>query len=240
MTTDKQRTAGVLGGMGPDATVDFMASVIKLAPASKDQDHVHMIVDHNPQVPDRQAAMRGDSAPVNAALIAMARRLETAGADFLVMPCNTAHAFLDGIEDAVGIPLIHIIDETVREIDSANPLAKQIGVLATSACIEADLYQQAIARSGREAVLLNSSAQSVLMDLIMQIKSGDRSTPVENAMARLAGELVRQGAELIIAGCTEIPLVLQDALCAVPVLSSTAVLARRTVALATGKRSLAQ
>ena len=233
-------TAGVLGGMGPDATVDFMATVIRLVPASRDQDHVHMIVDHNPHVPDRQVAMRGDNAPVTTELIAMAKRLEAAGADFLVMPCNTAHVFLDGLGDAVTIPFVHIIDETVREIDKASAAAECIGVLATSACIAADIYQQAIIRSGRQVVLPGDDAQSALMDLITQIKSGDRSAPIEAAMAGLADELVQRGADVIIAGCTEIPLVLHAALCAVPVLSSTDVLARRTVALATGELPLPQ
>lgn len=234
MTTPKRLTAGVLGGMGPDATVDFMSRVVALTPADKDQDHVPMLVDHNPQVPDRQAAMRSDAAPVSAALIAMAQRLQAAGADFLVMPCNTAHAFLDGVGDAVDIPLIHIVEETVRAIEDAAPGANKIGLLATDACLYSDIYQQALARSGRAAVTPDTASQAELMRLIGRIKSGDRSVAVADAMARLAGQLVQRGAQLIVAGCTEIPLVLRDGSCAVPMLSSTEVLARRTVALATG------
>ena len=92
----KTRIVGVLGGMGPEATVDFMSSVIAMTPADKDQEHIRMIVDHNPGVPDRQAAVRGDRSAVSRELTRMALGLEAAGADFLVMPCNTAHIFQVG------------------------------------------------------------------------------------------------------------------------------------------------
>ena len=107
------KTVGVLGGMGPDATVDFMSKVIAATPAEKDQDHLRMLVDSNPHVPNRQEALlRGgeDPGPV---LAAMAKGLQAAGADFLVMPCNTAHAFKDAIIEAVDIPLVSIIDVSV-------------------------------------------------------------------------------------------------------------------------------
>jgi len=94
MTESMDKTAGVMGGMGPDATVDFMAKVIALTDSGRDQDHVHMIVDHDPTVPNRQEAIRGEDSDVADRLAAMARRLQDAGADFLVMVCNTAHVFL--------------------------------------------------------------------------------------------------------------------------------------------------
>ena len=95
MSPKREKTAGVMGGMGPDATVDFMAKVIAYTDSGNDQDHVHMIVDNNPKVPNRQAAIRGEALDVAGAIADMGRRLEEAGADFLVMPCNTAHVFLD-------------------------------------------------------------------------------------------------------------------------------------------------
>ncbi len=88
--TDASRTVGVLGGMGPDATVDFMAKVIALTPATKDQDHIRMIIDHNPKVPNRQTAILDNGEDPGPDLAATATRLDTAGADFLVIPCNTA------------------------------------------------------------------------------------------------------------------------------------------------------
>jgi aspartate racemase len=226
------KTVGVLGGMGPDATVDFMSLVIALTPAAKDQDHIHMLVDHNPVVPDRQSAMRGDRSIVSTVLTQMALRLEAAGADFLVMPCNTAHVFLDEVLTKIHVPFIHIVKETVGEISAQYPLARNIGVLATTACADTGIYQSAIETSGRSSVHPGAARQKEVMDLVFRIKRGDKGKDVRNAMHRIAAELVESGADAIVAGCTEIPLVLGDADIGVPYLSSTEVLARRTVAMA--------
>lgn len=236
--SDEKKVVGVLGGMGPDATVDFMSKVVRLTPADSDQDHVRMIVDHNPAVPDRQAAIHGDRKSVSAALAAMARRLEVAGADFLVMPCNTAHAFYEEARNAVSVPFINIVDETVAAVDSLSGDPRTAGVLATDACLIAGVYQSAIDRSGRTSVLPDQAAQSGLMALILRIKAGDRGTDVKAGMVDLANGLVERGADVLIAGCTEIPLVIGGGDLSVPLLSSTDVLAERTLALANGSEPL--
>lgn len=232
MSSHPAKTAGVLGGMGPDATVDFMSIVIALTDANKDQDHVRMIVDHNPQVPDRQAALSGDSSSVSDVLASMAMRLEAAGADFLVMPCNTAYVFADKAMGSVTIPFLSIIDETVAAI-GAN--IDTVGVLATTACLEAGGYQQALLQGGRGAVLPAAAEQERLMQSIFGIKSGYRGNAVRRQVLDVVNSLVRDGAQAIIAGCTEIPLVLGRDDIDVPLYSSTQILARRTVEVATGQ-----
>lgn len=227
-----KRVVGVLGGMGPDATVDFMSKVVRMTPARSDQDHLRMIVDHNPQVPDRQAAIHGDPAPVREALTAMAQKLQAAGAEFLVMPCNTAHAFYEQARDAVTIPFINIVDETVAAIDATSPDAHAVGLLATDACLIAGVYQVSIERTGRRVEVPDGASQAKLMDLIFRIKAGDRGAEVKSGMTGLANELVDRGAEILIAGCTEIPLVIDGDDLPVPLISSTYVLAERTLALA--------
>jgi aspartate racemase len=228
----KKAVVGVLGGMGPEATVDFMSSVIRLSAAEKDQDHIRMIVDHNPCVPDRQAAMRGDRSAVNKALTEMALGLEAAGAEFLVMPCNTAHVFIGDVLPKLRIPFLHIVDETVHEATGQMPGAMQVGILATSACVDSGIYQQALAAAGRSAVLPDANRQHDLMELIFRIKHGDKGADVREAMRNIAAELVGHGAEIVVAGCTEIPLVLAAGDLDVLLVSSTEVLAERTVALA--------
>ena len=219
------KTVGVLGGMGPDATADFMSRVIRATPAVKDQDHLRMLVDNNPHVPNRQdALLRGGEDP-GPALASMAMGLAAAGADFLVMPCNTAHAFARAITAAVDIPLLSIIDVTVEACGDAAA----IGVLATDGCIKSGVFQEALA--GRE--VLPSDAETVeLMSLITRIKAGDTGSEVAESMRELARALVARGAEVIIAGCTEIPLVLDADRVDVPLVSSTDALARATVAMA--------
>lgn len=221
------KIAGVLGGMGPDATVDFMAEVVRRTVAERDQDHLHMLVDHNPKVPDRQAAIRGEGGDVGASLAEMARRLEAAGAEFLVMPCNTAHVYANSIRDAVSLPLIDIVDVTVAAVRERRPDATKVGLLATPGCLDTGIYQKALDAAGLETLL--PASQDVLMGLILRVKSGERGAAVLRAMSALAGELVAAGANVVIAGCTEIPLVLGDDDIDVPLVSSTAVLAQKTV-----------
>ena len=232
-------TVGVLGGMGPEATVDFMARVIAMTPADGDQDHVPMVVQNNPQVPDRQQAMRdGRGGPVRQALKETAQRLEAGGADFWVMPCNTAHAFVSDAVAAVSIPFVSIIDVTIESIRAQVPGARRIGLLATDACLAAGVYQQAMGDTDMTAVLPDEAGQDECMGLIFRVKGGDTGSEVRKRMAVLAETLVRQGAELVIAGCTEIPLVLDAADLSVPLISSTGELARRSVEIATGARAL--
>ncbi len=236
--TKKKRVVGVLGGMGPDATVDFMSKVIAATPAEKDQDHAHMIVDHNPKVPNRQAAILGDGEDPGPALAAMAVRLESAGADFLVIPCNTAYVFRDSVTSVVGIPLLSIIGEAIEAIANQCPGAKAVGVLATNGCLRATVYQDALAEQGIEAVLPDEQELGELMGLIERIKGGKRSAAVASDMAGLANALVARGARAVIAGCTEIPLVLNGAMIDVPLISSTDVLAEKTAAIASGELPL--
>jgi aspartate racemase len=234
MTETMKRTAGVMGGMGPDATVDFMARVIALTDSQRDQDHIHMIVDHDPTVPNRQTAIRGEDPVVDIRLAAMARRLEDAGADFLVMVCNTAHVFLDSIQAAISIPFISIIDESVREIENVCPDAQTVGLMATDGCLDTGIYQRAVESSGRKPLLPDGDELSKLMDLIHAVKAGDKSSKVASGMESVAQRLVSKGADVLIAGCTEIPIVFDGHEFSVPVVASTNVLARRTVELAKG------
>lgn len=227
-----------MGGMGPDATVDFMAEVIRLTEAARDQDHVHMIVDQDPGVPNRQEAIDKGTKDVTRALGAMAKRLEDAGADFLVLVCNTAHVFLDEVHAKTRIPFISIVDESVKEIERLRPDAKKVGVLATDGCLSTGIYQDAIVASGREALVPDGEQLAELMRLITAIKAGDQGQAIAAGMQALANALVDKGAEIIISGCTEIPLVFNGENCEVPVVPSTYVLAQRTVEFARGLKPL--
>ena len=228
------KIAGVLGGMGPEATVDFMAKVIALTPAEKDQDHIHMLVDHNPKVPNRQAAILAAGEDPTPVLISMAQRLETAGADFLVIPCNTAYVFAGSVAAAVNIPLLSIIDVTADAIAARDASISAVGVLATDGCLQAGVYQEALQGRSMRAVLPDDDEKASFMTLIGKIKAGSKSDAVAARMRELCNALVDRGAQVVIAGCTEIPLVLDDTMLSVPLISSTDVLAQETVRVALG------
>jgi aspartate racemase len=217
-----------MGGMGPAATVDFMSKVIALTPAAKDQDHIRMLVDNNPGVPDRQVALTGDGEDPGPVLVAMAKGLEKGGADFLVMPCNTAHAWADAIRDAVTIPLVSIIDETV----AACADYETVGLLSTAGCLRSNVYQAGFEAAGKQLVLPSDDEVAEIMELVFRVKAGDLDDEVCERMASIANSLADRGANVVVAACTEIPLVLRESLVRVPVVNSTDVLAATTVARA--------
>ena len=235
---DNLKIAGVLGGMGPYATVDFMSKVISLTPAESDQDHVRMLVDHNPKTPDRQINTDEQRQAVRETLAAMAVGLEAAGADFLVMPCNTAHAFYDLAVEKTSIPFLNIITETVAVIRELEPDAASVGILATDACLQDKLYQTAIHDAGMSVLLPSVGEQDAVMKLVFKIKGGDQGSDVAHEMSNIANSLIQRGADVLIAGCTEIPLVLSPERMTVPCISSTDVLAGRTAAACLGNSPL--
>ena len=230
-----RKTAGVLGGMGPEATVDFMAKVIALTDASCDQDHVRMLVDHNPQVPNRQDAILADGQDPAPALAEMAAGLEAAGADFLVIPCNTAYVFEDAILAATHIPLISIIGVSIAAAQRQAPDAERIGVLATDGCLRSGVFQAGLDAAGLASELPTDDELRELMMLVRTIKAGKQTEATGRAMADLAAVLVSRGAGAVIAGCTEIPLVLDQGAVSAPLVSSTDALAEITVKIATGE-----
>ena len=232
---EEQKTAGVLGGMGPEATVDFMAKVVALTDAGCDQDHVRMLVDHNPLVPNRQDAILGGGEDPGPVLAAMAAGLQKSGADFLVIPCNTAYVFEDAILAATHIPLISIIGVSIAAVRDRAPDAGRVGLLATDGCLQSGIFQAGLEEAGLEAELPTASELEELMTLVKAIKGGRQTDDTARAMAGLAEALVARGADAVIAGCTEIPLVLGDDAVSVPLVSSTDVLAEITVKLARGE-----
>lgn len=214
------KVLGVLGGMGPVATTAFLARVQALTPASRDEDHIRMLVDLNPQVPHRHT--RAEEAKVT--LGAMAVRLRDAGADILAMPCNTAHAHADAIR-AAGLPFIDMIAATADEARATG--AHRIGVLATPGG-EA-LYADALTERGLEIVRVEGEDRAAFMAAVFAVKGGEADDAARAEMRRLAAALVDAGAEVVIAGCTEVPLLLGPADVAVPLVDSAEVLAQACV-----------
>ena len=220
------KTLGILGGMGPVATVAFMARVQALTPATRDEDHLRMLVDLNPQVPNRHTSP--DAAGVT--LGEMAVRLRAAGAGVLAMPCNTAHAHADAIR-AAGLPFIDMIAATVEAVTATG--ATRIGVLATPGG-EA-LYAGALARAGLEIVRLAGADREAFMAAVFAVKAGDDGAGPRGEMRRLAAALVQAGAGAVVAGCTEVPLLLGAEDVSLPLVDSAEVLAAECVRMCLGE-----
>jgi aspartate racemase len=214
------KVLGVLGGMGPAATLDFLAKLQAATPAARDQDHIRVLMDLNPQVPDRNLG-EGAAGPV---LAQMAVRLREAGAEVLAMPCNTAHLHAEEIKAAAPLPFIDLIDVAI----AAAGGTRKVGVLGTRLAL--DLYRDRLAAAGREPILPTEEAQDAFMEILYRVKSGETGPAVRALMAACAGGLEHQGAEAIIAGCTEVPLVLSAADIGAPLIDGSAELAKACVA----------
>ncbi len=227
---DRTLNVGVIGGLGPLATLDFFERVLRRTQAVREQDHLRLIIDNNTKIPDRNAHMRSDGPSPGPALAASARGLQQAGAEVIVMACNTAHAWEADIRAAISVPFLSIIDETVKVVADLRPEA--VGVLAGDACVAAGLYQNALKAAGVACIMPDASTQKSLMELIYRIKSGDTSETARRSAAKIARKLEALGAEAIIAGCTEIPIVLTADDIDGELVSSTDVLVERTIVFA--------
>lgn len=217
---------GVLGGMGPAATLEFLRAVQAFTPAKADQDHIRVLADINPKVPDRN--MTGTAAGV--VLAEMAGALAGAGAQVLAMPCNTAHAHADLIQRASGLPLIDMIGEGAKAARQSG--ARRVGVLGTKGALR--LYREYLAAQALGLVTLDAARQEAFMETIYKIKAGDLGPATRAEMAGFAAELIAGGADVVVAGCTEAPLVLGPSDLKVEFIDPGELLARRSVAVCLG------
>lgn len=201
---------GVLGGVGPLATAYFMELVIKHTPAHSDQDNIPMIVFNDPQIPDRTAHILDPSAPDPVPEMAkVARWLERAGADYVAIPCNTAHYFYNQIADSVDIPVLNIMEETVRTVAAQCGPGASIGLLATDGTIDSGVYQQTLERAGLKTVVPDGEGRRKVMEIIYDgVKSNEPYDPEE--FLSVARGLMDRGCSAVIVGCTELSVVYQD------------------------------
>jgi len=227
----RQKTVGIIGGMGPEATVDLMQRVIQATPANDDQDHLRMLVDNNPKVPSRiKALIDGsgeDPAPV---LVQMARDLERWGADFLAMPCNTAHHFYPAVQAAVGIPVLNMIELATGRIRQETPDVRKVGLLASTAVIRTDLYGKSFARRGVEVVHPGDKSQDQVLAAIRSIKAQTFSSASSDALNRAVDDLIARKAEVILIACTELSVIAKKLQLSVVTCDSAQVLAEAIVA----------
>lgn len=234
---EREFKLGVVGGVGPAATVDFMHKVVQLTRATRDQDHIKMVVEQNPQIPDRTANLIGSGEDPTIALLATCKRLEADGASAIAIPCNTAHAYVDRIQPYLDIPIVNMLSEVVQHIRSQLPAVSRVGLLATSGTVASGVYRDIVASAGMELLVPEPPVQERVMEAIYGdagvkagITAGECSAHLEAAIAHLADH----GAQVIILGCTELPLIRIGGgqRHAIPLLDPTAVLAARCVELA--------
>jgi aspartate racemase len=230
----KKKLVGVIGGMGPEATVDFFHKLIKSTPAVKDQDHLRVIIDNNTNIPDRTQAILGKGPSPVEEIRKSAKLLDNAGAEIIVMSCNTAHYYYDEIVNDVNAEFLHTMKVVAKHIISMYPAVKRVGLLATTGTIETKLYHNAFKEVGLKIIVPDDFTQLEVMEAVYApwgIKAGKYSD-ANTVLKRSAQKLISDGAELLVMGCTEIPLALAKKDVQVNLLDSTEVLANEVVARA--------
>jgi aspartate racemase len=230
---EKAYIVGVVGGLGPSATVDFMDKIIRHTPVSRDQDHIRMVVEHNPQIPDRTKHLVSGGPDPTMPLYAACKRLEANGVNLIAIPCNTAHAFVDRFQQYLSIPIVNMLVETVEAIKRHCADAGVVGLLATSGTLQSRVYHELIEQTDYDLLVPDEPHQEMLMKVIFGekgIKAGFTEGDCLRDFHRVIRHVENRGADVLILGCTELPL-LELPQQSVTILDPTDILARKCVAM---------
>ena len=226
-------TIGILGGMGPAATVDLYKKIISYTPAECDQDHIRVFIDSNPQIPDRTDALNNGGADPVPFMLDSAKKLENSQVDFIIIPCNTAHAFVSRFADKLNTPILSMIEVCVDYVLEDYPGIKKVGLLATSGTVSSNIYSDEFKKHGVSLIVPGDGFQE---DKVMAaiygdngIKAGNTSGKPHTLLLEAARQLEQEGAEVILMACTEIPLALRAGDIQLPLLDPTDLLAQAAV-----------
>lgn len=225
----EQKVIGILGGMGSYATVDVFEKVLRATPAKRDQDHIRIIIDNNPKIPNRRTAILDGTEDPTPIMIETAKNLERAGADFIILPCNTAHYFIPEIQKNISVPIISMIDETVNQVCNIITNVNKVGLLASLGTLKVKLYHNAFEIKGVNVIIPEEDDQNNIIRIIDKVKVGANTVEDKNEMKEIAFKLVSKGVEGIVLGCTEIPIVIGKNDIGVPIFDATKILATSAV-----------
>ena len=227
-----KKTIGILGGMGPEATAYFFELIIKNTKAEKDQEHIPVIIYSNPEVPARTDAILEKGPSPLPHLLEGTRVLRQAGADFIAMPCVTAHYFLDEIVAGEKASFLSLVDETVLYVQRKMPELKKAGLISSTGTLKSGLFHDAFAKEEIEVFGPEDEEQEQVMEAIFGkqgVKAGFTSGHPREIIQGVARTLIQRGAAAVIAGCTEVPLVLKEEDIEVPFIEPLQILAEACI-----------
>ena len=220
---------GVLGGMGPLASAEFMRSLTLQTPAARDQDHIPTILVSDGRVPDRTAARQGRGPDPLPALIRGIRILEAAGCGAIAIPCNTAHGWFDGMAAATSLPILHIVAAAAADLRAQGITGGRIGLMGTAATLAMRLYEDHL--PGYEVITPSAAEQAELVTPGIELVKANDEAAAYAPLAEMAARLHARGARAVVLGCTEIPLgIAAGHALPFPVVDTVAALARAAIA----------
>jgi aspartate racemase len=233
MDATNQGTLGVLGGMGPLASAQFMVRLTLLTPATRDQEHIPTVLWSDPRVPDRTVGVRAGGADPLPWLLRGIDGLKRAGCGAIAIPCNTAHGWYDAMHGAAGVPILHIVDAAAVELRRMGIGNGTIGIMGTQATLAMRLYQDRLGASGWDCIVLGQSEMDRLVSPAIALVKANRLAEAYAPLAEAVGDLAARGATAVVLGCTEIPLGIQaGATPSVPLVDTIDALARAAIAWA--------
>jgi aspartate racemase len=222
---------GVLGGMGPLASAEFVVKLVQATPAQTDQEHFPVTLDSSPQIPDRPAAIyRGGSDPLDA-MVRVLRGLEAADCALVAMPCNTVHHWYDKLAARTRLPIIHIADAVAAGLREMQPRPRRVGLLGSAVTTRLEVYAKRLGDEWQWLYATPAELDEWVLPGIAAVKAGDLARGRELFMNAIQ-QLIARGPEVVVLACTEIPVVVTQVDVSVPVIDSTDALARYTVAKA--------
>jgi aspartate racemase len=202
-----EQIVGILGGMGPMATVDLLTKIIQNTPANIDQDHIQIIINNNPKIQSRSQAILQNKIDPLPELIKSMQVLENAGVDFIVIPCNTAHYWINDLHHAAKVPILNMIDLTANYLAATFQNQDLFLILSTKATVYVNLYQKALTTHNLNHKLPNSNEQKLIDEAINKVKAGFiKDNPKLIELDRLVEGYQKSKVTALIGGCTEIPL----------------------------------
>lgn len=223
------KSIGILGGMGPSATIDLFQKIVANTPAQTDQEHLRIIIYNNPKIPPRSYALHPSSTNPLPELINSAKTLERAGVDFIIMPCHTAHIWFNEIRDSIQIPFYNMIEATLYSMLEQFHDQEQILLLATETTNHVQLYQNAFKNSPFNILKLNSKEQRIMDQAIKYVKAGQITDHPFDELNRILRKYENKGIHLLLGGCTEIPLMFPHFKIHMELIDPTLILAKLAV-----------
>ncbi|HKJ65797.1 MAG TPA: amino acid racemase, partial [Desulfopila sp.] len=200
-SNSSEKVVGILGGMGPEATIDLMQRILANTPALDDADHIRCIVDNNPKIPSRVQAILGERGENPGPCMAeMARGLQNCGADFIVIPCNTAHEYYSYVAEAVDVPVVHLVGLVVDQVISMSPEMTAVGILGSNTIIKTKIYTTTFQARGVEAIYPDPEVQEELFEIICRVKRGETGEDIRQEFREIANHLAGKGVDAAILG----------------------------------------
>lgn len=226
----KEKNVGIIGGMGPQATIDFANKIISHTKATIDQDHIEMLIYNDPKIPNRIDSISGKGENIAPVLIRNAQKLIEFGADFLVLPCNTAHYYYDEIKKNIDKPFLNIIDESIQYLHTSN--IDKIGVIGTKPTVELGLYQNKWRALGHQCVNHSGKIQEITEKIIAGVKANNTCCIDQEEQMYFFDFFLKSKINALVMACTELPVYFSKKDSPIKLIDPTLILALKTIEFA--------